>query len=769
MSTLHPDQWEAVSRYLDQALTLPETERAAWLVSLRQENEEIADRLKELLAEHRELEDEGFLAQSPVPAIAEPGLAGQTLGAYTLTSRIGHGGMGAVWLAERNDGRFFRHAAVKFLSLALAGRGGEQRFKREGSILARLSHPNVASLIDAGVSSDGQPYLVLEYVEGEEIDRYCDQRRLDVAARVRLFLDVLAAVAHAHANLIVHRDLKPSNVLVRKDGQVKLLDFGIAKLLEAEEQPGTMLTQEGGGALTPAYAAPEQIKGEPVTTATDVYALGVLLYVLLTGQHPAGAATSSAAELLKAILEIEPRRASDAMNAMKGEAEAVTRIAANRSTTPEKLARVLRGDLDTIVSTTLKKNPQERYRSVAAFESDLRRYLRNEPISARPDSVSYRVSKYVRRYRVTVGLASVALLAIVAGVGATLIQARTARRERDAAILERDRADRVTQFMTGIFKVVDPKQKTGKQVTARELLDRASEEVETGLAKNPELQAQMMAAMGRAYMNLGVFDRSQSLLEKSLAVADSVGEKQNRMSFDTSHNLAWDLLQEGKLAESEKLQRTLIESTTRVLGPDDRTTLNAIGILAYTLCEEGKCNEGIQLHRELLARQMRMFGPEGYDTLVTRDNLAIALTKSGQSAEAEELERENFRIRQRVLGPENLETIDSMENLACIERDLGKYEEARKLFDQVLEIEHRVLPPNQPETAGTEYDLACLLAKTGHPEEAISLLRQALDHGLPQETALGIQTDPFFNSLHHNQRFVALAAHLRTASLHNPH
>ena len=269
MSTLSPEQWQLLSPYLDQALAMSHDERAAWLRSLSEQNPALGEQLVALLDEHRVLMQEGFLESSGCFLPSAPGLAGQTLGPYTLIASIGQGGMGSVWLAERSDGRFERRVAVKFLNFARMGKSGEERFRREGSILARLAHENIAELADAGVSAAGQPYLVLEYVEGEHIDRYCDHRRLDVEARVRLFLEVLAAVAHAHSNLIVHRDLKPSNVLVSNDGQVKLLDFGIAKLLEGEGQEGsaTLLTVEGGRAMTPEYAAPEQVTGAPVTTA----------------------------------------------------------------------------------------------------------------------------------------------------------------------------------------------------------------------------------------------------------------------------------------------------------------------------------------------------------------------------------------------------------------------------------------------------------------------------------------------------------------------
>jgi serine/threonine protein kinase len=285
VSTLSPYQWQALSPHLDEALRMTEDERSSWLSALRAGSPALVEQLEILLYEHRALVEEGFLENRSVELPGAPTLTGQSLGPYRLVSQIGHGGMGSVWLAERNDGRFERQVAVKFLNIALMGSGGEERFKREGKILGLLVHPHIAELIDAGVSQTGQPYLVLEHVDGDHIDHYCDHHRLDIRKRIRLFLDVLGAVAQAHANLIVHRDLKPSNVLVRNDRQVKLLDFGIAKLLEGAGQAreSTQLTVEGGRAMTPEYAAPKQLMGEAITTATDVYTLGVLLYLLLTG------------------------------------------------------------------------------------------------------------------------------------------------------------------------------------------------------------------------------------------------------------------------------------------------------------------------------------------------------------------------------------------------------------------------------------------------------------------------------------------------------
>src|SRR6266704_6090300 len=399
MSKLSPNQWEVISQHLDEALEMKDEQSSIWLSSLQSENPTLAYQLEILLREHRVLSEKGFLEASALELPGGPGLAGQALGVYTLVSQIGHGGMGTVWLAERNDGRFERRVAVKILNFALMGKGGEERFKREGRMLGRLTHPHIAELIDAGVSLAGQPFLVLEYVEGDHIDRYCDQSRLDVRARVRLFLDALRAVAQAHANLIVHRDLKPSNILVRTDGQAKLLDFGIAKLLEGDGQTGeSPLTLEGGKAMTPEYAAPEQLKGEAVTAATDVYASGVLLYVLLTGQHPAGTGPHTPAGLVKAILDTEPPRPSDIVALTQTNEQTAVANAGKRATTPDKLSRLLRGDLDTIVAKALKKNPQERYTTIKAFADDLQRYLRYEPISARPDAITYRTGKFIRRH-----------------------------------------------------------------------------------------------------------------------------------------------------------------------------------------------------------------------------------------------------------------------------------------------------------------------------------------------------------------------------------
>lgn len=515
MSTLSHDRWQEISPYLDQVLSIPEQGRAAWLESFRAKRPDLADLLQELLDEHNALAQEHFLERGPAGLPNEPFLAGQPVGVYKLLSPIGQGGMGSVWLAERSDGRFQRRVAVKFLSFALAAQGPAERFRREGRILGQLAHPHIAELIDAGVTASGQPYLVLEHVEGEPIDEYCDRRALDLDARIRLYLDVLGAVAHAHANLIVHRDIKPSNVLVSSDGEVKLLDFGIAKLLVDDANPATAtsLTLEGAGPLTPLSAAPEQVTGGVVTTATDVYALGVLLYALLTGQHPAGQGPHSAADLIKAIVDIEPLRASDAV--ASGEAG---RNAANRSATLDKFQRQLRGDLDTIVAKALKKNPRERYSSVSAFADDLTRYLKHEPISARPDNFGYRSAKFIRRNRMAVALAALAVVAVAAGVAGTLMQARTVRKERDFALRQLSRAG----ALNDLNELMLSQAPTGKPFTMDHLLEEAERVVRRQRGGSEAVRLELLISIGRQYTYNGKYEKARQLLEETRTLSQDL-------------------------------------------------------------------------------------------------------------------------------------------------------------------------------------------------------------------------------------------------------
>ena len=479
---------------LDELLELPESERNARLAAIARDDATLAADLSSLLAQQTQADRFAFLEGSALDATAHATLTGQTIGAYTLERPLGEGGMGAVWLGRRSDGRYEGQVAVKFLNLALLARGGAERFAREGNMLARLTHPNIARMFDAGVAA-GQPYLVLEYIEGVPIDRYCDSNRLSVDARLRLFLEVLAAVAHAHSNLILHRDLKPSNILVTAQGQVKLLDFGIGKLLAEQDTAAsaTELTQLAGRAFTPDYAAPEQVQGGDLTTATDVYALGVLLYQLLAGRHPTALSTDTPVDRVRAVVDREPTRVSEA--ATKADDATVQA----RATVVHKLARTLHGDLDNIVAKALKKEAIERYPTVTALADDLRRYLDHQPVSARADSLAYRASKFVRRHRLAVGAASAIVLALLAGVIGTMWQAAEARNQRDRALAE-IRYSRVNHEV--LMSLLDDALRSGASEQWRQMLDKAREQLRVRHENDPMSQARVLLMLAGRYATL---------------------------------------------------------------------------------------------------------------------------------------------------------------------------------------------------------------------------------------------------------------------------
>jgi len=511
--SLDKAQWQRLSPLLDELLDLDDAARAGRLSALRRDDVALADEAQALLARLPELDRDAFLERSPLQR--EAGLAGQTIGAYTIERTLGQGGMGSVWLARRTDGRYEGQVALKFLNVSMLGRGGAERFAREGNILARLSHPNIARLLDAGVAHDGlQPYLVLEYIAGVPIDRYCDDHGLDTAARVRLFLDVLAAVAHAHNRLTLHRDLKPSNILVTPAGEVKLLDFGIAKLIDEAGQPAaeTEITQAAGRAYTAQYAAPEQLQGGDVSTATDVYALGVLLYLLLGGSHPTAGSTTAPVDQMRAVLETEPKRLSDAV--LRRDAPGAARR-----------ARELRGDLDNIVARALKKAPAQRYANAAAFADDLRRYLQHEPVAARADAPAYVLAKFVRRHRAGVAAGALVACALAAGIGVALWQAHEAQRQQV-------QAEGLIEFMLGDLR------KKLQPVGRLEVLDAVGVKALAyyDLQEAGRLDADSLGRRARALHLIGEIAEQRGNLDEALRVfqraADSTGELVARYPHD---------------------------------------------------------------------------------------------------------------------------------------------------------------------------------------------------------------------------------------------
>ena len=527
------ERWKRLSSLIDAVLDLEHGQRQARLDELRAQDPALADELASLIVDAERVERSQFLAGTvSLPPAADSAaaatLAGQRIGAYVLEAPIGQGGSGTVWRARRADGRFEGSAAIKLLHPSLTGLTGALRFEREGKVLARLAHPNIARLLDAGVTAGGQPYLVLELVEGERIDRHCDRVQAGVPERVALLRVVLEAVAHAHRHLVIHRDIKPGNILVDRDGCVKLLDFGIAKLLLADAGGEDPLTREGMRALTPDYAAPEQLRGEPVSTATDVYSLGVLLYELLTGRHPTASPQSSPAEAIRATLDVDPGRLSTAVAVTSDRpAELLERVAQARKTSPGRLKRQLGGDLENIVARSLRKAPAERYPTVDAFADDLRRWEAGEPVTARPDSLAYRARRFVGRHRGAVAAAAFTFLAIVGGLVGTLTQARRAEQEsaratREAAQakLERDHAvvDGQLQRGTNEFLQLVLRDSAGSDPGAiRRQLDRASELIAKTRFEQPIVKVALLRQTAGRYAELGDIAAARTLLERAIA------------------------------------------------------------------------------------------------------------------------------------------------------------------------------------------------------------------------------------------------------------
>ena len=751
-------RWLRASRHLDRVLDLPEEERDACVASIRAEDPGIATDVEVMLAQHRQLSEEGFLESRATPAPVEASLAGVTVGAYTLESPLGHGGMGSVWLAKRSDGRYEGHAAVKLLNAALVGRGGEERFRREGTILARLAHPHVARLIDAGVSNTGQPYLVLEHVDGKHIDAYCDAAKLTVGERLQLFLDVQSAVAHAHANLIVHRDLKPSNVLVTVDGKVKLLDFSIAKLIQDDQL--SRLTREGGSAMTPKYAAPEQITGAPITTATDIYSLGVLLFELLSGQHPTGAGLQSQAEYTRAITDLEPKRLTAA-------ARATTNAhAANRGTTPDRLARQLSGDLETIVAKALQKDPAERYGSVAEFADDLRRHLAHEPISAQPESMKYRALKFVRRRRRGVAAAAAAVLAVATLIGFYTVQLTA---ERDRARQQAEKTSRISELLTSVLTSVDPFRTPGAdEPTVRNLLDTAAARIGNELIDQPELQAEMLTVIGRTFDRLGMRERALPLLERALdigrrtfgsqhlRVAHSLNDlgvlhrragnpaaaepllreslATRRALLGNAHNdvavtlveLARVLKDRGRVAESEAPIRESLAIRLKVFGEEHRETATSKSELGLLLWELGDLKGAEQMLRENVATSERLLGPDHANVGAAKGYLGSLLTARGDPKAAEIVLREAIRARQAAFGESHAEYALALPNLALALEAQGRLEEAEALLDRAISISAAQLGKDHPRLIAASLDLARVRIARGQAASVEADLRHAL-------------------------------------------
>jgi eukaryotic-like serine/threonine-protein kinase len=715
--------WLRLSPLLDTALDLDAGGRTDLLATLETESPDLAATLADLLAEHDRVIAGGFLEMQPKVGELSPGIAGQTIGAYTLERPLGTGGMGAVWLGRRSDGRFDGQVAIKLLNLALLDPVGQERFRREGTLLARLSHPNIARLLDAGVSASGQPYLVLEYVEGQRIDVFADEHRLTVTERVRLIVDVLAAVGHAHANLIVHRDLKPSNIIVSAEGTAKLLDFGIAKLLPAESSEELNTLTREGRALTPDFAAPEQLRGGPIVVATDVYSTGVLLYLLLTGRRPYELAGRTAVDIERIVCDSTPVRPSANFDSAATPTDDQISRAFVRGGTPARLRRRLRGDLDTIVMKALRKEPERRYATVAALQDDLQRFLNGHAVLARPDRIAYRMRKFAGRHRAGVAIAAVLLGAVASGV----VRERTLRARAE---VEANKAKTVEEYLVSVFDVADPFAAPGTRgddVTARALLDRGAARIDSSLSAQPEVQAELRGVLGNVYVNLGLFDTAEPLLRSALEQQRALSGVRHPSVAAAMDRLGDLLMRKSRFDEAEALLREALAQRRALLGDAHADTVQSIDHLATLFQERSEYDAAEPLFREAVAIRRRIYGPDHEALATSLNNLGLLLHLKARDAETEPLYREALAIWVRRLGEDHPLTAQTEQNLAQVLEESGRLAEAEALYRRALAAKRKTLGNAHPSVTVNLNNFAYFLAvEREQLDEAEVLVREAL-------------------------------------------
>jgi eukaryotic-like serine/threonine-protein kinase len=742
------EQWSRVKEIVGAALEEEPGVRAAFLDRVCSENESLRCEVDSLLAAYSQADD--LTAHDWVISLTNAVATGKAIGPYRLEKELGSGGMGQVWLAAQTQ-PVQRWVALKLIRAGFYDSSVAQRFLTERQALALMNHPAIAKVFDAGTTESGQPYFVMEYVEGLPITDYCDQNRLSVIERLKLFLQVCEGVQHAHQKAIIHRDLKPSNILVVEvDGKPspRIIDFGLAKNAKPLSAECASLTQAGAFLGTPGYISPEQAdpRVEDLDTRTDVYSLGVVLFELLTGCLPFDPQRwkmQRPDQVLKELCETDPPRPSTKAASSKA-----------KGADARQLAKFLQGDLDLITLKALERDRDRRYGSTAELSADIGNYLENRPVNARSPKTAYRLQKYIRRNRLGVAIAASALLLLIAFAVTQSIQLRNIKRERD-------RGDRITTFMTRMFKVSDPSEARGTSVTAREILDRSSKEIHGELARDPELQAQLMEVMGRVYLNLGLASRARPLFESAIELRRRVLGPNDPKTLQSMDDLALLLDEEGHPLEAEKVQRESLAKRRAIQGPDHPDVRKALSNLAIFVKDAGRFEEAEKLDREILTVFLRTQGLKHIDTLSSMNNLASDYMAEGRYPEAKTLFEQALQTERGFLGINHPLTLASMNNIAAVLLRMGRYPEAEKLQEETRDIQRRVLGPDHPDTAGSTYNLACLAAQQGRPDKAFTLLREALDGGLSPNEALAIKDDTDLKALRGDPRFQAIIAYAK--------
>ena len=713
---MEDNRWSTIKSLFRKALAVPAEERPAFLERAAGGDTAIVDEVLRLLdSDGVDSELSGIVQDAAEHAISTnaAGLP-DSIGLYRIVKRLGQGGMGAVYLAERSDDQFEQRVAIKVVLVHNATSETIERFRWERQILANLSHPNIAHLHDGGETVEGLPYFVMEYVEGIAIDSYCDEHRLGLKDRLKLFCDICEAVQHAHKNLVIHRDIKPQNILVTDGGVVKLLDFGVAKLLNDQER--LQLTQIHGRVMTPEYASPEQVRGDSITTLTDVYSLGVLLFRLLSGRSPYEI-TSGVHDLERAILAADPLKLSTRAGSATESPQSQDDICRARGLREDQLARALRGDLDNIVRKALRKRPENRYSSVRAMADDIHRYLNDEPVTAHPPTLRYRAGKFVRRNRLAV-FATAATVATVA----LLIGFYTLELTR-----ERDKATQVADFALSLFENADPRQSLGATVTARQLLDEGAARIDGELASQPLVQAEMQDVMGTAYYNLGLYEESQVLLDSAAVTRRDLLTERHVDTLETITNLGNLALMRADHSGAESIFENATDISRQLHGNEHADTAALISKLGRALHEQGHFEAAETYYQEALSIQNKLFPGNHESKAATLLDYGRMLTNAGRYALAEELLRESVAMSSDVLGPQHPDVAAAMNQLAFVLMDTAQWVEAEKTIRDGITITRKIYGDEHPDVVNDMGMLASVLGRQGRFVEAEAKHREVLE------------------------------------------
>ena len=742
-------RWTRIRELFESACDLSRDEREAFLAEacdgdteLRTEVESILDSSEQTPA----LLDAPAVEAFPELFEHEPAasLVGQRIGAYELVRFIASGGMGAVYLAARADDQYEKNVAIKLIRRRMMTSETLRRFRAERQTLATLDHPNIARLLDGGVMADGLPYLVMEYVDGKPIGQFCDEGRLSTHERLGLFRHVCSAVIFAHQKLVVHRDLKPSNILVTSDGVPKLLDFGIAKVLDGRsDAPAADATAPAHRIMTPEYASPEQIRGEPITTASDVYSLGVVLFELLTGHRPYRMKSRIPHEIERTICEDDPEKPSTAIGRIEEVfgADGTTRItltpegvSRTRDGQPHKLRRRLAGDLDEIILKALRKEPQQRYPTVEQLSQDLERHLEGRPVTARKGTFRYRAAKLLRRNKIAAIAIAAVSVSLIGGIVATTWQTRQTETEAG-------KVEGVNTFLTGMLGSLDPSAAAGPNGAIRMMLDEAAQSIEGGaLDGQPQVEAAVRQTVGLTYLQLGLYVAAEGQLTEALAIRlNELGDDHPDVA-ESLNNLGLLSKSTGDYEEAERLYREALRLRTERLGeetPESAETMNNLGVLLKTRGEleeaEGLLTEALRIRQAILRRRPAADAPmtkkNRTDVATSLMNLAAVSKSKGELGQAEPLYREALESFRAVLGPEHYRVAVCLNNLALLLTETGRYDEAEPLFREALGIRRQVFGHDHPAVATGLKNLALVLTRKGQYAEAEPLYREALDLG----------------------------------------